>query len=108
MAQEQQRKDNPQSDGVAQQPGNKSESSGSSGTGGRHDKNEQNSSSGAMSGQGTFGSGANGPGMDQSSPKGSQAREGEREQNDQRLEKGLGKNFPDGPADPESAQNSFI
>ena len=51
--------------GVAQQPGLKSETSGSSGTGGRHE-GEPASGSGAMEGQGTFGSGKNGPGMKQS------------------------------------------
>ena len=106
MGQEQQKKDKPDSERVAQQPGlTGSESSGSSGISGRHE-NEPPSGSGAMEGQGTFGSGENGPGMKQSAGKTQPKKQDE--EKDGTLEKGLGKDFLNDDGDPESAQNSLI
>lgn len=97
------KKDKPTSDGVAQQPGIKSESSGTSGTQGRNE-NEPPSGSGAMDGRGTFGSGENGPGMKQSSHT---SKETLREKAENKNH-GRDKKFPDGPADPEGAQKGLI
>lgn len=100
MALDENKKNKPQSDGVAQQPGIKAESSGTSGLTGKNE-GEPNVSSGAMDGKGTFGSGQNGPGMKQ--PSGNE-KKGKTEDE----KRGLGKGFPDGPGDPEAAQEGLI
>lgn len=100
------RKDNPTGDGVAQQPGIHSESSGTSGLTGRNE-GEKNVSSGAMDGQGTFGSGQNGPGMKQSSTEKGAENLKKQSEKVEKLKGGLHTRHT-GPGDPATAQDGLI